>query len=225
MTIIGLLNGMVGGICLVLPQVGLGAGWGMSIFICLITGCISYYTAYLIVLHLGSGTQIKDCILSHFSNNYKYMTGYSFLIWFSFMPYMLIYFRTICLQIEGLIGHHTDYTAPLVAAGLLVIIIVVRIKHVGEETLAYGIISIIGYILFIIWAQFSAPQGPKTVPTFVEPVAIASTFMMGYSIHDFLLANIIKNPDRSQYHNTVRWTFLLGSIVYAFIALGSFGIN
>ncbi len=47
-----------------LPQVGLGAGWGMSILICLITGCISYYTAYLIVLHLGSGTQIKDCILS-----------------------------------------------------------------------------------------------------------------------------------------------------------------
>ncbi len=163
MTIIGLVNGMIGGTCLVLPHIGLRTGWLTSILVALVTGWISYYTAYLIILHLGKGSQIKDCILNHFNNDYKYMTGYSFIIWVSFMPYMLIYFRIICLQIEGLIGHHSDLIGPLVAVGLVILVIFVRIYHVGEETLAYGIISIVGYLLFLIWAHFSAPEGPKTV--------------------------------------------------------------
>jgi amino acid permease len=163
MTIIGLVNGMIGGTCLVLPHIGLRTGWLTSILVALVTGWISYYTAYLIILHLGKGSQIKDCILNHFNNDYKYMTGYSFIIWVSFMPYMLIYFRIICLQIEGLIGHHSDLIGPLVAVGLVILVIFVRIYHVGEETLAYGIISIVGYLVFLIWAHFSAPEGPKTV--------------------------------------------------------------
>lgn len=99
MTVIGLVNGMIGGTCLVLPQIGLKTGYLTTIIVCAVTGFISYYTAYLIVLHLGKGKQIKDCILSHFNNDYSYMTGYSLFIWISFMPLMLIYFRIICLQI------------------------------------------------------------------------------------------------------------------------------
>lgn len=127
MTVIGLLNGMIGGTCLVLPYYGLDSGWLTIILVCIIMGWISYYTAYLIILHLGKGSQIKDCILSHFDNDYKYMRGYSFFIWFSFIPYYLIYFRIICLQIEGLLGYHSDYIAPLVVVGLITIILLIRI--------------------------------------------------------------------------------------------------
>lgn len=45
---------------------------------------------------------------------------------------------------------------------------------------------------------------------------------MAFSIHDFLVANIIKNPNRNEYHGAVRKTFVFGTLVYAFIALGSF---
>lgn len=164
MVVIGLVNGMIGGTCLVVPDLGLKTGWLMSIIVCIIIGWISYYTSYLIILHLGKGPQVKDCILSHFNNDYNYMRGYSFIIWFSYPPSLVIYFRIICLQIEGLLGHHSSAIAPAVAIGLIVLIIVIRIYHVGEETLAYGIISIIGYLVFLLWAQLTAPSGPKTVP-------------------------------------------------------------
>lgn len=165
MVTIGLVNGMIGGTCLVLPHIGLKTGWIMTFIVCIVCSWMTYYTAYLIVLHLGKGTQIRDCILNHFNNDYKYMRGYSFIIWLSFMPYMLIYFRIICLQIEGLLGHHSDLIGPFVALALIILVVLVRIYHMAEETLAYGIISIVGYILFLIWAQFSAPSGPKTVKT------------------------------------------------------------
>ena len=127
MTVVALVNGMVGGTSLVLPYMGIKTGWIMSALICSGIGLITYYTAYLIVLHLGKGTQIKDCILTHFDNDYRYMTGYSFLIWLSFMPFMLIYFRIICLQIEGLMGYHSDLVGPLVAIGLIFLIVLIRI--------------------------------------------------------------------------------------------------
>ena len=47
---------------------------------------------------------------------------------------------------------------------------------------------------FLIWAQITAPEGPKTVPVFGEPVKLGATLIMAMAIHDFLVANIIKNP-------------------------------
>ena len=59
MTILGLVNGMVGSSCLILPIIGLTAGWLTTIWVCLLTGYVSYYTAYLIVVHLGKAKNIK----------------------------------------------------------------------------------------------------------------------------------------------------------------------
>jgi len=42
-------------------------------------------------------------------------------------------------------------------------------------------------------------------------------------IHDFLAQNIIKNPRKDEYKSVVRWTFFLGTIIYMFCSLGSFG--
>ena len=46
---------------------------------------------------------------------------------------------------------------------------------------------------------------------------------MAYSIHDFLIQNILKNPKREQYQGIVNVTFLIGTIAYTYMALGSFG--
>ena len=99
MTVIGLLNGMVGSGCLVLPVVALGTGYFTIIWVTIVVGYISYYTAYLIITHLGQGKNIKESILEHFSNDYRYMTGYGFFIWLSFVPFLVAYFKIICVQI------------------------------------------------------------------------------------------------------------------------------
>ncbi len=165
MTVLGLVNGMLGGTCLVLPLAGLKTGYITTIIVCLCSGFICYYTAYLIVMHLGKGKNIRHCILAHFQQDYRYMVGYSFVMWFGLVTTILIYFRTICLQVEGLLGYHASWIGPGVALILTVAVVIIRILHVGEETIAYGIISIVAYLLFLVWAQFTAPSGPKHVAT------------------------------------------------------------
>ena len=86
------------GICVVLPQLGMQAGFITTIWVCVLTGFISYYTAKLIVDHLGRGTQIRDCILAHFKDDYRYMAAYGGFIWFNFIVQLVIYFRIICMQ-------------------------------------------------------------------------------------------------------------------------------
>lgn len=99
MTILGLLNGMIGGTILVLPLVGLQAGYVNIALICLVMGMIEFYIVYLIVLHLGKSNSLKECILAHFGNDYWYVKANSFLIWLGFAPLFFIYFRLIVLQL------------------------------------------------------------------------------------------------------------------------------
>lgn len=50
---LGLLNGMIGGTILVLPLLAIQTGYLLIPCISILYGSISYYTCYLIVLHLG----------------------------------------------------------------------------------------------------------------------------------------------------------------------------
>jgi hypothetical protein len=223
MTVVGLVNGMIGGTCLVLPQLGIVTGYVTVIWVALLTGFISYYTARLIVTHLGKGKQIRDCVMAHFQNDYRYMRAYSFFMWFSFIPLLIIYFRIICLQIEGLMGFHSFWVGPGVAVFLTATILYIRFNNIGEEILAYGIISIISYLIFLLWAQLTAPPGPHVVEPVGSPYLLASTLMMAYSIHDFLVQNIIKNPRRQEYIPIVNATFVIGTLAYTYISMGAFG--
>ena len=62
--------------------------------------------------------------------------------------------------------------------------------------MAYGILSIIIYIIFLGWAQVTAPAGPNSVPTSGDPFILASVMIGAFEIHMFLAQNIIKNPRR-----------------------------
>ena len=56
---IGLLNYMIGGTILILPVLAMQAGYINMVVICLFMGFMSYYTANLIVAHMGSSKDIK----------------------------------------------------------------------------------------------------------------------------------------------------------------------
>lgn len=223
MIVVGLVNGMIGGTCLVLPLIGLRAGYLTILLVCVITGVVGYYTAYLIVVHLGRSRTVKDCLLIHFNQDYRYVVAYGLFVWLSFISFLLIYFRIICLQIQGLLGYHSDWVPIAVALVLIIAIIFIRVYHLGEKTLAYGIISIVGYMGFLLWAQITAPTGPRQLKALGDPIELTSALMMAFSVHGFLAANIIRYPKRENYSRVVGVTFAIGTLSYIFIAFGSFG--
>lgn len=157
LTILGLVNGMIGGTILVLPIMGIYTGYITTLIVCISLGYLTYYTSYLIILHLGKSQNISISVLAHFNKNQNYLTTYNLCIWLSFIPYFFIYFRLICLQIEGLLGYHSNLIGPIVAITLTITIILVRIYNCGEEIIGYGIISNVTYVIFLIWAQITAP--------------------------------------------------------------------
>ena len=103
-------------------------------------------------------------------------------------------------------------------------VIIVRVFHIAEETMALGIIAAGLFLLFMVWALVTAPSGPKKVPINGQPYILASALITSFEIHDFLAQNIIKNPNKNEYKAVVRWTFFLGAVIYMFCSLSSFGI-
>ena len=154
---------MVGGTILVLPLMGIQTGYITTILVCLVVGYISYYTSKIYVVHLGKEEDIREAVLIHFGGDGKYGKLFSFLMWIGFVPTLWEYFRLMCLQIQGLSGVDSGWLSFGVFVGLTVLIIVIRIYHIGEETIALGIVTTLVYFVFIAWAQITAPAGPKTV--------------------------------------------------------------
>jgi len=113
--------------------------------------------------------------------------------------------------------------APLLAVALIAFILVARIYHFGEKTISYGAISTLCYFIFFVWAQITAPKGPKTIEAFGEPFRIAEVFMSAYTIHFFVAQNIVKNPNRKAYPKIIAYAFIIGAIAYIYFCMGSFG--
>jgi len=97
MTIVAIVSGMLGTSLLVVPIMGIKAGSLTTIWVSILVGYCLYYTAYLIIAHLGRSKGMKSCILAHFQNDYFYMSGYGSVIWISFIPYLFLRFKVTCL--------------------------------------------------------------------------------------------------------------------------------
>jgi amino acid permease len=80
-TVFGLANGMIGGTILILPVLGLTTGYVLSPLLIIMMGITSLYTAYLIIVHLGKEKNIKESVLAHFHQDYRYMVAYGTIIW------------------------------------------------------------------------------------------------------------------------------------------------
>lgn len=104
MTVLGFLNGMIGGTVLLLPLLGVKSGYLGSSLISMLVGMAQFYSCYLLVLHIGHSNSLKASVLAHFGNDYRYVKICSFMLWFGFVPLFFIYFRLIVLQFVGLVG-------------------------------------------------------------------------------------------------------------------------
>lgn len=91
--------------------------------------------------------------------------------------------------------------------------------------MGYGVVSIVGYLLFLIWVVSAAPSGNKTVPAVGTGVA-GFAAMMGnaFSIQGFFIP-VMKCHKNEAKHNLILFlAFLVGGLAYYYIAfMGSFG--
>lgn len=61
--ILALVNGMIGGLILVIPILTMNGGSVLSLLIILATGFFSFYSCYLSVLHLGKCSDLDKALL------------------------------------------------------------------------------------------------------------------------------------------------------------------
>lgn len=108
---------------------------------------------------------------------------------------------------------------------LLSLTIIMRYYHFGEKLLAIGILSVIAYVSFLVWAQATAPQGPKTLPpTGPYYTELASSLIMGYSIHNMVVQILLRTTTNNKFVKIVFWVYLSGFLVYTFITYGAYAI-
>lgn len=219
-----IVNGMIGVNCLVLPTMGLSAGYLNIIWTCALMGFVCYYMAVLLVTHMGKANNIKESILGHFNGDYRFMAGYSVINYLAFIPAIFQIFRIVCLQIEGLIGYHSVWVGLTVSLLLVTLIIVIRVTHFAEESMVLGVLSIVTILVFIGWALVTAPAGTRSVPASGNAFNMAAVFIVAFSIHDYITQCIVKNPNKDEYQGIIKKSFGIGFFINLFATLGCFAI-
>ena len=81
---------------------------------------------------------------------------------------LILYFDLLNIQIAGLVKLYgqsnssaidiEDFLPWIIAFFLFLIILPIRKFSLGAHLMAYGIISIVAYCIFLIWVLASAPQ-------------------------------------------------------------------
>ena len=103
MTIVSLLNAMIGGSILLIPLISLQGGWAVTLLIILITAFFSYFTCYITLIHLGDQSDLDTTIQRHFNGNRFLKILYDFCVWSGLFLGQLLYFNLIVIQWEGLV--------------------------------------------------------------------------------------------------------------------------
>ncbi len=104
MAVVGMVNGMIGGLILILPVLALNAGYALTFIVISITGSFSLYTCYLCVIHMGDQPDLDRAIFKHFNGNKGVKIFYDLCVWSNLILIDMLYFELIQMQWDGLIG-------------------------------------------------------------------------------------------------------------------------
>ena len=93
--------------------------------------------------------------------------------------------------------------------------------------MAYGIISIVGYVIFLVWVISTTPSGNNHWPAFGSgEVNLAAAMGGAFSIQTFFIPVLKKNSNPKKYTFFTLLAYIVGSAVYMYIAfvggLGTF---
>lgn len=152
------------------------------------------------------------------------MVIYNLIIGLSLAGVLINYFQLIIKQLEGFIPS-TKWLGIGVMLLLIMLTLVMKYYSFGERLLAIGIISIVGYVGFLIWAQATAEHYPKILPpTGPKYIDLAASLIMGYSIHDFVVQVLFKTTTNDKFIKVVGLVYVAGTIIYTFISYGAYAI-
>lgn len=215
---------MLGGTILVLPLLGRNTGYMMIPIICIPLGCLSGYCTYLISTHMGRAQTLRQSIREHFHNNKSFLVIYNVIVSCGNYGLLLSYFLLTIKQIEGFVS-----PSPLIAIisiiSLFFLTLIMRKLDIGDKLLAYGLISIIGYVIFLTWAQFTAPSGDNTIePVEPEYIDLAAALIMAFAVQNFVDTVLTKNTTPDKYSNVIIAMTFFGILTYLYIAYGCYGI-
>lgn len=88
---------------------------------------------------------------------------YDILVFLNLLFLLMLYFNLIVTQWAGLLPY--NLANPICnAVGLFFLTFILNYFHFGAKLLGYGVISIVGYCLFLIWLISTAPQGSNKIP-------------------------------------------------------------
>jgi hypothetical protein len=136
----------------------------------------------------------------------------------------------IVIQWEGLIPPHEPALANSLAnaAALFVLVFVLKYFDFGASLMAYGIISIVTYLLFLIWVIATSDQGYNDVEynAFGPGAAtLAASMGQAFSIQSFFIPVLKMNKSPRNYVFYTMLAYIIGGLAYYYIAyMGSFGI-
>lgn len=103
-TVLALVNGMIGGSILVIPVNSLQVGCATTFFIILATGFFSFYTCFLGIIHLGDQPDLDSTLLRHFNGSKVFKIIYDVCVWSGLLLLLILYFKLIMLQWDGLVS-------------------------------------------------------------------------------------------------------------------------
>ena len=89
---------------------------------------------------------------------------YDFSVWLSLMLIGLLYFELIIIQWIGIAPPHYYSTTNVLLNAIVLFVITFAMKYYdfGAKLMAYGIISIISYLVFLAWVVGSENKEAKS---------------------------------------------------------------
>jgi hypothetical protein len=224
-TVVSLMNGMIGGVILVLPVAAYQAGYLYTILAIIFSGSFSYYSCYLSIKHLGDQRDMNYSMQAHFRSQIAKIV-YDIVVWLGLLFGSMFYYGLICIQWQSILGKDT-IVIPLVNAGFLfVLIFVLKYFEFSASLMAYGIVSIFAYMVFLIWVVSTAPGGEVTWKPFgTNLYNFGATTSLAFAIQAFFIPVLMKNPIQSKHTVLTLIAYLIGGGIYLYISfMGSFGI-
>jgi hypothetical protein len=229
MAVVALVNGMIGGSILVLPIISLEGGWVISLVVILLTGFFSFYCCYLAVIHMGDQKDLDSALLRHFNGNLFIKLFYDFCVFMGLILLLMLYFDLIVIQWEGLVPPYSlTLLNVFLNAGLLLLwCLLLKYFELGAHLMGYGVVSIVGYLVFLIWVVASRPSGGNVFPAVGTGVAgFASLMGSAFSIQGFFIPVLRSHKSTKNHVWILGCAYLGGIMAYYYIAfMGGFGTH
>lgn len=91
--------------------------------------------------------------------------------------------------------------------------------------LALGIVSILAYVGFLVWAQSTAPEGGNTFPAngpkFID---LAASMNLGYATQDFIVQVLVNTTTANKFRRVIIVVYFAAILFYTYITFGGIAI-